>query len=264
MSRADLFVRVERGSRQLPRRLSRAGVCAGICAALVTLSACSDTHAGADVDGGSGQCATCHMPAYLGARRHAGVKPTTCGVCHTQGAWTPHVKRHGWPLTGAHAEVECFKCHTGATPKYEDTASECVACHLDTFERETFAEHLGYSRECARCHTTTAWLPATWNGRAIDPAEHAARVSGRAWTPPVVAPVEAPDAGVPPDAGAHRRPRVVAPRRPRPVPPPGVDPVTGGLPEPVTPEPVTPDLITPPPRPTPVTPDVTTSASRRR
>lgn len=264
MARTEQFERVERGSRQLPSALSSAGVYASLCAAFLSLSACSDTHAGADVDGGSGACATCHMPEYLGARRHAGVKPTTCGVCHSRERWTPHIKQHRWPLTGAHAEVDCVKCHTGAAPKYEDTASECVDCHLDTFEHETFTEHLGYSRECARCHTTTAWLPATWNGRAIDPAEHAARVSGHAWVPPVVAPVEAPDAGVPPDAGARRRPRVVAPRRPRPVPAPGVDPATSGLPEPVTPDPVTPAPVTPPPRPTPVTPDVTTGASRRR
>ena len=138
MALTEQFGRVEGGSRQLPRALSSRGV----CAAFLSVSACSDMHAGADVDGGSGACATCHMPEYLGARRHAGVKPTTCGVCHSRERWTPHIEQHRWPLTGAHAEVDCVKCHTGAAPKYEDTASECVDCHLDTFEYETFAEHL--------------------------------------------------------------------------------------------------------------------------
>jgi len=32
-------------------------------------------------------CAGCHMIDYRAAKHHAGERPNTCGVCHTQNAW---------------------------------------------------------------------------------------------------------------------------------------------------------------------------------
>ena len=244
---------------------------AAICTAALSALGCSGQSGHEDADAGSGRCAQCHMPDYLDAPHHVGVKPTTCGVCHASERWTPTVKRHRWALTGAHARTKCFACHVGTPPKFEDTGDACVDCHLDTLEQHTFPEHLGYPRQCEHCHSTVAWLPATWNGRAIDAAEHEARVRGEAWVAPSAPVAETPDAGMPVDAGSPRARRVVV-RRPRPRPTSPTEPTTPPTPPigepwlptptPVQPQPVPrPAPVTPAPRPAPV--DTTTSASRR-
>jgi hypothetical protein len=233
-------------------------------------SGCVDPSTDGHADGGSGRCATCHMPDYAEARGHVGKKPTTCGVCHSSEGWTPHVLRHRWALTGAHAEADCVDCHHGATPTFEGTKRVCVGCHLDTFQTETFPDHLGYPHECEQCHTTAAWLPATWNGRPIDAAEHAARVNGRAWAEPVSPADATPDAGVRTDGGAHVLRRVVTPRRPTRTRPQVSDLPAGAVTTPstveISPPPPPPPTTTvpPPPRIPPVVPDTVTSASRRR
>ncbi len=35
------------------------------------------------------RCAECHLPEYEGARKHVGVKPTACAVCHFEQRWRP-------------------------------------------------------------------------------------------------------------------------------------------------------------------------------
>jgi hypothetical protein len=60
-----------------------------------------------------------------------------------------------YPLTGAHAEVACQKCHKTEGPdgklKYFGLAfSNCAACHSDP--------HRGaFKSTCESCHTTTGW-----------------------------------------------------------------------------------------------------------
>ncbi len=164
----------------------------------------------------SGECARCHASDFERARHppHVGVRPTTCGVCHTQLAWSPDVLDHEWELTGAHADATCFDCHVGSPRVFEGTPTECVGCHRDD-ESHTFAAHHTFGTDCASCHTTTAWRPAAH--------------------PPEPEPEPAPmlDAG-PPDAGPPARvtrPRTTRPtttRTPttRPTPPPTPPPDT--------------------------------------
>lgn len=110
----------------------------------------------------SSRCAACHLDDYRAVRRppHAGAKPTTCGVCHTQQAWSPAVVRHGWPLTGAHAAVPCFRCHDATPPVFEGTPTSCLRCHRADFDRSEFPGHSRFPTTCARCHGTAAWKPA--------------------------------------------------------------------------------------------------------
>lgn len=106
-------------------------------------------------------CADCHNDV------HRGQLGRDCAKCHAQTAWKPaggfdHSKS-AFPLTGAHAKVECLKCH--AAPQIVKTTdakgqpvpewkplphSDCVTCHKDP--------HAGRFRgACAKCHTTTGW-----------------------------------------------------------------------------------------------------------
>jgi hypothetical protein len=151
------------------------------------------------------------MPEYLSAKRpvHAGVRPTACAVCHTQGAWKPSVFNHPWALEGAHASASCNECHLGQPPRYAGTSRLCFDCHRDDYARSTFSGHSSFPTTCADCHSSTAWTPARAPGSkptAHEPARERAAVPAPAPQP--TAPTEAPAAVHPDDRfpishGAH-------------------------------------------------------------
>ena len=106
-------------------------------------------------------CASCH------ADPHRGQLGAYCASCHAPTGWKPaagfdHAKS-AFPLTGAHAKVECARCH--ATPQVATTLDakgqpvpqwkplphgDCVSCHKDP--------HAGrFPGACAKCHVTTDW-----------------------------------------------------------------------------------------------------------
>jgi hypothetical protein len=85
-----------------------------------------------------------------------------------------------FPLEGQHASLRCADCHGFESPHYlaqdsqvrltaamfEETPAECAGCHQEP------AAHLGiFDPDCAACHTSDGWLPATLAG---EPFEHAA------------------------------------------------------------------------------------------
>lgn len=105
-------------------------------------------------------CASCHGDphrAQLGA---------DCTKCHDLSAWKPapgfdHAKT-SYPLTGAHAKVECMKCH-GVGPNVKRDvagkllaqwkplpAKECTACHKDPHANR-------FGGACAKCHVTESF-----------------------------------------------------------------------------------------------------------
>ncbi|NMB67240.1 MAG: hypothetical protein GYA20_00575 [Chloroflexi bacterium] len=64
-----------------------------------------------------------------------------------------------YPLTGAHALLQCQNCH--AQGVYAGTPNLCSTCHAA-------ARPTGhYSGECALCHGPDAWLPADFNHQAL-------------------------------------------------------------------------------------------------
>lgn len=108
------------------------------------------------------ECLRCHALDRAHARDHE-TRPTTCASCHSETAWEPSVLRHDWALTGAHEEAACFDCHRpdpAREPRFEGTDGACVACHADD-EAGTFEAHHAFGTDCASCHTTTAFRPAT-------------------------------------------------------------------------------------------------------
>jgi hypothetical protein len=98
-------------------------------------------------------CITCHTD------EHQGRLGKDCQQCHSLNDWKmvsqfDHSKTR-YPLTGAHAEVGCQKCHKTEGPdgkvKYFGLAfASCAACHSDP--------HRGaFKSTCESCHTTAGW-----------------------------------------------------------------------------------------------------------
>jgi Cytochrome c7 and related cytochrome c len=136
------------------------------------------------------QCTSCHkaIQERMDAKRgyHARVADLSkegrdCAACHTehfgrefaivhwpQGQPFRH-EETGYRLEGKHAGLACEKCHNAAhvspaerqTIKVRDPnqtflglSTSCVSCHQD--------EHHGQlGEDCARCHDSNAWKPAS-------------------------------------------------------------------------------------------------------
>jgi hypothetical protein len=100
-------------------------------------------------------CSSCHAKDDA----HNGAFGTDCSQCHTTAAWLPASFDHsklGFPLTGAHASLECAKCHLNNVFTAIDSA--CYACHA-----KDDAHNGQFGTDCGTCHTTPAWLPASFD-----------------------------------------------------------------------------------------------------
>jgi hypothetical protein len=120
---------------------------------------CGSCHEGArsiaDLKSTPQDCYSCHA----GDDAHQGRFGTGCETCHTTAGWLPATFDHSntnFPLTGAHSNLACTQCHT--TPGFTALATDCYYCH------EADDAHQGeFGTGCATCHTTDAWLPATFD-----------------------------------------------------------------------------------------------------
>lgn len=115
------------------------------------------------------KCMDCHRPdPHKGqfAKRADGGE---CASCHTVNGWKPStftVKEHAssaYPLQGAHARLECAKCHV---PKGKDTLfkikfERCMDCHADKHAGQFAAAP--YFNTCDRCHNLEAYKPSTFS-----------------------------------------------------------------------------------------------------
>lgn len=105
------------------------------------------------------ECATCHVDP------HEGTLSIDCAQCHEtlsfREARAPELhRRTSFPLIGAHAAVECERCHRdGLATAVEPLAVECVSCHATDYVRVRFPDHqaLSFPDDCAECHPPTAW-----------------------------------------------------------------------------------------------------------
>jgi hypothetical protein len=106
-------------------------------------------------------CTTCHED------KHKGRFGANCLECHNTTDWKgakvdkehfDHSKTR-YPLTGAHRDVACQKCHTpGADgqPRYAGLQfSTCSDCHADPHKG-------GFKQTCESCHTTSTWKRSTF------------------------------------------------------------------------------------------------------
>ena len=128
---------------------------------------------GAGAEGAAGaDCTACHEDVHAGQfTRPAGaaagppserVEAKSCSACHAMtAAFADSTFAHDssrFPLSGKHKEVACAACHSAEGPGvvvYRPLALSCASCHAD--------EHVGqFSVDCASCHTTAGFLPATF------------------------------------------------------------------------------------------------------
>lgn len=131
---------------------------------------CARCHGTDPTFGGlSPECARCHLDEYQATTdpNHAAAEfPTDCQVCHTTATWLGGRFDHppSFPLNGGHANRRCSECHEGG--RYSGTPSDCVACHLDDYQRTTDPNHvqLGFGTDCQTCHLGTN----TWDGAVFD------------------------------------------------------------------------------------------------
>jgi hypothetical protein len=116
---------------------------------------CNSCHTNGQYSGLSQTCVSCHS----GDDAHNGSFGTNCGGCHTPTRWSDATFDHsqtGFKLSGAHTSLSCDSCHTGGT--FSGTPTACVACHSEP------GYHQGlFGTDCAKCHTTSAWRPASFD-----------------------------------------------------------------------------------------------------
>jgi Cytochrome c7 and related cytochrome c len=116
-------------------------------------AACSQCHVNGRFRGVPfASCANCHKDP------HAGRLGNQCTQCHQTTGWRVGAKtqfdhsRTGFPLTGAHAQVACARCHKN-NQFTRIPHQSCASCHADP--------HAGrFGSRCEQCHTTARFKPA--------------------------------------------------------------------------------------------------------
>ena len=130
-----------------------------------TIVQCSDCHLG-NTTSAKPDCISCHQVQFNSAKGHVASKfPTDCKICHNMNNWLGSSFNHNttiFPLTGAHATVDCTLCHTTG---YVGTPTDCNSCHQANYTSTQAPSHTkaGISVDCKTCHTTTVWQPSTFN-----------------------------------------------------------------------------------------------------
>ncbi len=128
------------------------------------------------------QCRVCHADPHLGQFDHPPYQEQGCLSCHQRHQFTPHAFEAGdhaltsFALEGAHRSAECNTCHDQMLAasmgggqvecrRFNGTPSSCAACHDDAhqgaFDRIADLRVADGSADCARCHSSEAFHPAT-------------------------------------------------------------------------------------------------------
>jgi len=108
-------------------------------------------------------CYGCHKKDYESNKNpnHIAAKfETNCAACHTLKSWKPTSFNHktytGYALNGAHAGVDCFRCHVRS---YKGTDTACVSCHRESYEATVNPNHteVEFPTNCRLCHSEKNW-----------------------------------------------------------------------------------------------------------
>jgi hypothetical protein len=135
-----------------------------------TSVSCAQCHINGQYAGTPTDCYSCHQADYEGTRdpNHVALGyPHNCSQCHTTNGWDDgggfDHSNTGFPLTGAHANAQCNACH--ALGRFAGTPTNCYTCHRENYDEVNNPPHAsgGFDHICTRCHTTSAWLPSTFN-----------------------------------------------------------------------------------------------------
>ena len=127
--------------------------------------ACTQCHVKMVFSNVGQRCQDCHADIH---KRQLGAN---CEQCHTVRGWTVAIKdvqehNNRFPLTGAHAAVDCDACHKGgANSKFQTMSTACFSCHQSDFQNTSNPNHVTakFSTTCEGCHTTDNWLNAKFD-----------------------------------------------------------------------------------------------------
>jgi hypothetical protein len=131
--------------------------------------ACTQCHTKMIFNNVGHACQDCHADIH---RRQLGAN---CEQCHTVRGWqvaVQNIQDHNnrFPLTGAHAAVECDACHkNGANSQFQTMSTDCYSCHQSDYTNTSNPKHTpqGFPIEsCDTCHTTDNWLNAKFDHNA--------------------------------------------------------------------------------------------------
>jgi hypothetical protein len=116
---------------------------------------CEGCHAGQVFKGAPKTCVGCHQRDDA----HRGQLGSDCAACHQTVGWKPATFDHArsaFPLTGRHVGARCEGCHAGQV--FKGAPKTCVGCHQ---KDDAHRGQLG--SDCAACHQTAGWKPATFD-----------------------------------------------------------------------------------------------------
>lgn len=144
---------------------------------------CVDCHTNGQFAGLSSACFTCHQSDYnktTSPNHVTGLLNHQCESCHTTTAWQPSTFSHTatkFPLTGKHLATPCEACHTNGN--YQLVYTNCTQCHTADFQGASNPNHVAgnFSQNCATCHSTAAWRPASFDHNTTKFALTGAHVS---------------------------------------------------------------------------------------
>jgi hypothetical protein len=103
-------------------------------------------------------CLNCHRDDYARADEpdHQALGWTDCADCHLPTAFSDVRFAHTevFPLSGAHAALDCRECHTSGS--FGGLDRDCASCHRTDYDRTTDPNHAtaGFSLDCRECHNT--------------------------------------------------------------------------------------------------------------
>jgi hypothetical protein len=104
--------------------------------------ACTQCHVKPVFNNVGKRCQDCHADIH---KRQLGAD---CEQCHTVRGWGVSVKEiqqhnNRFPLTGAHAAVDCDSCHkNAANSKFQTMSTECYSCHAADYKATQAPSHL--------------------------------------------------------------------------------------------------------------------------
>jgi decaheme cytochrome c component MtrC/MtrF-like protein len=115
------------------------------------------------------RCQDCHADIH---KRQLGAN---CEQCHTVLGWQvsiQQIQQHAnrFPLTGAHAAVDCDSCHKGAAnSKFQTMSTACYSCHSADYQAAMNPNHASsqFSTTCETCHSTDSWLNAKFDHASV-------------------------------------------------------------------------------------------------
>jgi NMD protein affecting ribosome stability and mRNA decay len=115
------------------------------------------------------RCQDCHADIH---RRQLGAN---CEQCHTVRGWqvsAQQIQQHNnrFPLTGAHAAVDCDSCHKGAaTSQFQTMSTACYSCHAADYQSASNPNHVSakFPLTCESCHGTDNWLSANFDHASV-------------------------------------------------------------------------------------------------